>query len=49
MFTYTDFNIYFIYTDFNQPQKFQGYPKLYENTVQNFPPHWIIGFLEVYE
>jgi hypothetical protein len=21
----------------------------YENIVQNFPPHWIIGFLEVYE
>jgi hypothetical protein len=48
-FTYTDFNIRFVKTHFNQPNQFHGYLKLYENIVQHFPPNWIVGFLEVYE
>jgi hypothetical protein len=29
----------FVQTYFNQPEQFQGYPKLYENIVQYFLPN----------
>jgi hypothetical protein len=28
---------------------FTDYPKLYENMLQYFPPHWIIGYIEICE
>jgi hypothetical protein len=34
MFTYMDFTICFTLTHFNEPDSFNGYPKLCENTVQ---------------
>jgi hypothetical protein len=49
MFTYTDFIMGFIQTHFNEPNQFHGYPKLYQNIVQYFPPNTITDFLEVRE
>jgi hypothetical protein len=48
MFTYPDTAIGFIKTYFYyQSYHFHGDTKFSENIIQDLPPKWIIGFLEV--
>jgi len=49
MFSYPDSTTGFIQTHFYWPCQFHWYNKLSENIIQNLPPKWIIGSLEVYK
>jgi hypothetical protein len=39
----------FIWTHYNKYKEFRRHPELNNNTVEHFPPNWIIVFLEEYE
>jgi len=49
MLTYPDSAVRFIETLFLLAPLFYGEPELSENILQDSPPNWIIGFLEVYK